>query len=269
MCWRSCASDVSSSSRARPAPARPGSRGASRTRSARATRIQFHPARTYEDFVVGLFPRPVGQRARVRGAAGRSAASPTRPPSAASTSWSIDEINRADLGRVLGESILLFEAGEATARCPPSARARGLPRGAAPAPQPAGAGDPQHRRPLDRPHGRRDPSSLRVRRGVAAARRGRQRASSFAQASSSPTPCRPSPSTPTTRPCGWFPGTPTSWTRAPTSLKTWRRGRVAHASASSSSPCCVTTSTSACAAARPRPIAGLADRIESRLLAET
>ena len=25
-----------------------------------STRIQFHPARTYEDFVVGLFPRPTG-----------------------------------------------------------------------------------------------------------------------------------------------------------------------------------------------------------------
>ena len=29
-------------------------------RNGSSTRIQFHPARTYEDFVVGLFPRPTG-----------------------------------------------------------------------------------------------------------------------------------------------------------------------------------------------------------------
>jgi 5-methylcytosine-specific restriction enzyme B len=76
-----------------------------------ATRIQFHPARTYEDFVVGLYPRPTtgglafqvrpGDLLRANQAAGSG-----------EHVLVIDEINRADLGRVLGESILLFEAGE-------------------------------------------------------------------------------------------------------------------------------------------------------------
>ncbi len=76
-----------------------------------STRIQFHPARTYEDFVVGLFPRPVtgglafevrpGDLLRANHAAAKG-----------EHVLVIDEINRADLGRVLGESILLFEAGE-------------------------------------------------------------------------------------------------------------------------------------------------------------
>ena len=77
-----------------------------------ATRIQFHPARTYEDFVVGLFPRPVagGLTFEVR------AGDLLRANQAAERGEHVlvvDEINRADLGRVLGESILLFEAGEA------------------------------------------------------------------------------------------------------------------------------------------------------------
>lgn len=76
-----------------------------------ATRIQFHPARTYEDFVVGLFPRP----------SGNGLAFEVRPGDLLRANEAayhgehvlvIDEINRADLGRVLGESILLFEAGE-------------------------------------------------------------------------------------------------------------------------------------------------------------
>jgi 5-methylcytosine-specific restriction protein B len=76
-----------------------------------ATRIQFHPARTYEDFVVGLFPRTSagGLSFDVR------AGDLLRANQAAEKGEHvlvIDEINRADLGRVLGESILLFEAGE-------------------------------------------------------------------------------------------------------------------------------------------------------------
>lgn len=76
-----------------------------------ATRIQFHPARTYEDFVVGLFPR----------ASGNELAFEVRPGDLLKANQAaedgehvlvIDEINRADLGRVLGESILLFESGE-------------------------------------------------------------------------------------------------------------------------------------------------------------
>lgn len=76
-----------------------------------ATSIQFHPARTYEDFVVGLFPHPAdgGLAFEVRPGellrANRHAAKGEHV-------LVIDEINRGDLGRVLGESILLFEVGE-------------------------------------------------------------------------------------------------------------------------------------------------------------
>jgi 5-methylcytosine-specific restriction protein B len=77
-----------------------------------ATRIQFHPARTYEDFVVGLFPRPVGS-----GLAFEVRPGDLLKANEAATQGEhvlvIDEINRADLGRVLGESILLFESGDA------------------------------------------------------------------------------------------------------------------------------------------------------------
>lgn len=77
-----------------------------------ATRVQFHAARTYEDFVVGLFPRPTTQ----------GLAFDVRPGdllvanSAAADREHvlvIDEINRADLARVLGEAVVLFEPGEA------------------------------------------------------------------------------------------------------------------------------------------------------------
>jgi len=76
------------------------------------TTVQFHPARTYEDFVVGLFPRP----------AANGLAFEVRPGDlllanqAAATGPHVlllDEINRADLGRVLGEAVMLFEVGEA------------------------------------------------------------------------------------------------------------------------------------------------------------
>lgn len=77
-----------------------------------STPIQFHPARTYEDFVVGLHPRPTES----------GLAFEVRPGDLLRANHAakerehllmIDEINRADLARVLGEAILLFEVGEA------------------------------------------------------------------------------------------------------------------------------------------------------------
>lgn len=84
-----------------------------------ATHVQFHAARTYEDFVVGLFPRPTGQ----------GLAFDVRPGDLLVANAEarerehvlvIDEINRADLARVLGEAVVLFEVGEAkrTVRLP-------------------------------------------------------------------------------------------------------------------------------------------------------
>jgi len=77
-----------------------------------STPIQFHPARTYEDFVVGLHPRPTdnGLAFEVRPGDLLHA---NKMASEREHVLVIDEINRADLARVLGESILLFEVGEA------------------------------------------------------------------------------------------------------------------------------------------------------------
>lgn len=80
-----------------------------------ATQIQFHAARTYEDFVVGLFPRPTGQGLAFDVRPGdllvANAAARERKHVLV-----IDEINRADLARVLGEAVVLLEVGEATRR---------------------------------------------------------------------------------------------------------------------------------------------------------
>ncbi|HUP21713.1 MAG TPA: AAA family ATPase [Thermoanaerobaculia bacterium] len=80
-------------------------------RIGRSTRIQFHPARTYEDFVVGLFPRPVGTGLAFEVRAG-DLLKANQAAAEDEHVLVVDEINRADLGRVLGEAILLFEAGE-------------------------------------------------------------------------------------------------------------------------------------------------------------
>jgi 5-methylcytosine-specific restriction protein B len=77
------------------------------------TAIQFHPARTYEDFVVGLFPEPVREGLAFRVKAGdllsANEAARTREHVLV-----LDELNRADLARVLGEAIVLFEVGESS-----------------------------------------------------------------------------------------------------------------------------------------------------------
>ena len=73
--------------------------------------IQFHPARTYEDFVVGLHPKPTAEGLAFEVRPGDL----LRANQAAADREHvlvIDELNRADLGRVLGESIILFEPGE-------------------------------------------------------------------------------------------------------------------------------------------------------------
>jgi 5-methylcytosine-specific restriction protein B len=79
--------------------------------SGRGMTIQFHPSVSYEDFVVGLSPDPKHGQLRfgIRAgsllvAAGQAEAGPFL--------LTIDEVNRADLGKVMGEAIYLFEAGE-------------------------------------------------------------------------------------------------------------------------------------------------------------
>jgi 5-methylcytosine-specific restriction enzyme B len=77
----------------------------------RGRTVQFHPAVTYEDFVVGLSPDP--------GASGLSfRVKPGWLLDAAAQAGDapyiliVDEINRGDLGKVLGEAIYLFEPSE-------------------------------------------------------------------------------------------------------------------------------------------------------------
>jgi 5-methylcytosine-specific restriction protein B len=73
--------------------------------------VQFHPAVTYEDFVVGLSPDATAGSLRfgVRPGWLAEAARLARDGPALLV---LDEINRADLAKVLGEAVFLFEAGE-------------------------------------------------------------------------------------------------------------------------------------------------------------
>lgn len=73
--------------------------------------IQFHPAVTYEDFIVGLSPDPTETGLRFRAKPGwllEAAEAAAHCPYL----LIVDEINRGDLGKVLGEAIYLFEPGE-------------------------------------------------------------------------------------------------------------------------------------------------------------
>jgi len=79
--------------------------------NSQGTTVQFHPAITYEDFVVGLSPDANDSTLRFevrRGWLLEAVAAAKDAPYL----LVIDEVNRADLGKVLGEAIYLFEAGE-------------------------------------------------------------------------------------------------------------------------------------------------------------
>lgn len=82
--------------------------------SGRGRSVQFHPNTTYETFIGGLAPsdttRDLGFRfTPVPGFLMEAASQALRDPSC-SYLLHIDEINRADLGKILGEAIFLLEA---------------------------------------------------------------------------------------------------------------------------------------------------------------
>ncbi|MXZ52419.1 MAG: AAA domain-containing protein [Acidimicrobiaceae bacterium] len=74
--------------------------------------VQFHPARTYEDFVVGLYPRETNSQTLSFHVRKGDLLRANETAAAGPHVLIVDEINRADLGRVLGEAISLFESGE-------------------------------------------------------------------------------------------------------------------------------------------------------------
>jgi 5-methylcytosine-specific restriction protein B len=77
----------------------------------RGRTVQFHPAVTYEDFIVGLSPDPTNAGLRFEARPGwlmQAAEDAGADPYL----LVVDEINRGDLGKVLGEAIYLFEPGE-------------------------------------------------------------------------------------------------------------------------------------------------------------
>lgn len=73
--------------------------------------VQFHPAVTYEDFVVGLSPDSKSDNLRFDVRRGWLLEAVCRAEKAPFL-LVVDEINRGDLGKVLGEAIYLFETGE-------------------------------------------------------------------------------------------------------------------------------------------------------------
>lgn len=97
-----------------------GPPGTGKTRMARkvgeeigsAEMIQFHPARTYEDFVVGLYPQATDEDTLSFHVKMGDLLQANERARECPHLLVIDEINRADLGRVLGEAVSLFESGE-------------------------------------------------------------------------------------------------------------------------------------------------------------
>lgn len=83
--------------------------------------VQFHPAVTYEDFVIGLSPNAdtgaLHFRVRKGWLVDAIQQAKTKP-----FLLIVDEVNRADLGKVLGEAIYLFENGEVGGEAPRAVR---------------------------------------------------------------------------------------------------------------------------------------------------
>jgi 5-methylcytosine-specific restriction protein B len=77
----------------------------------RGQTVQFHPAVTYEDFVVGLAPQVDGKEMSFRVKKGWQLEAASEAASGLYL-LIVDEVNRADLGKVLGEAVYLFEPGE-------------------------------------------------------------------------------------------------------------------------------------------------------------
>lgn len=73
--------------------------------------VQFHPAVTYETFISGIAPDVAHDNLRFNVKSGWLLDA-SRSAEASDYLLVIDEINRGDLGRVLGEAIYLFEAAE-------------------------------------------------------------------------------------------------------------------------------------------------------------
>jgi 5-methylcytosine-specific restriction protein B len=77
----------------------------------RGVAVQFHPAVTYEDFVIGLTPDAESGDLHFKVRKGWLLEA-NEKAEGGPTLLVIDEVNRADLGKVLGEAIYLFEARE-------------------------------------------------------------------------------------------------------------------------------------------------------------
>lgn len=77
----------------------------------RGTAVQFHPAVTYETFVAGISPDVTQSSLRFQ-VKGGWLVEAVRQAREGDFLLVVDEINRADLGRVLGEAIYLFESRE-------------------------------------------------------------------------------------------------------------------------------------------------------------